>query len=188
MTQFEYVMVLMSLILGLGITQILYGLSNLILRWSQVKFYFPHLLCILFVFIMHIQEWWVNYEYSFSIKEWRFSMFSLLIVYPIILFIMARLLFPIRVEGEVTDLKVFYFKHYRKFYLFGFLMAFISIPQNLLLSDIGITDQFVQLGLSLFFLIPIFRKSESNVFHHLIALALTGFGIGYVIIFNPQLH
>ena len=188
MTQFEYVMVLMSLILGLGITQILFGVSNLILRWNKTRFYFPHILCILFVFIMHIQEWWVNYEYSFSITKWRFSMFSFLIVYPIILFLMARLLFPVKMNTNRTDLKMFYFNHHRKFYFFGFLMAFISIPQNFFLSEIAIFDQLIQVGFSLFFLIPIIIKSESDTFHYLIAIALTAFGLGYVVIFNPQLY
>ncbi len=57
---FEYVTVLISIILGLGITQILTGIADLFQKSDRVKFYWPHILWVLFVLILHIQEWWVT--------------------------------------------------------------------------------------------------------------------------------
>ncbi len=55
MTPFEHVSVLISIVLGLGITQKVSGLADIIHQWKSVKLYWPHLLWILFVFFLHIQ-------------------------------------------------------------------------------------------------------------------------------------
>jgi len=92
MTPFEYVTVLISIILGMGITQIVSGLADIIRKWNQVKLYWPHLMWIVFVFFLHIQKWWVLYDIRF-ITVWMLSTFLFTILYPINLFILARILF-----------------------------------------------------------------------------------------------
>jgi hypothetical protein len=57
MTPFEYVIVLIFIILGLGITQIGSGVADLIHNSDRVKVYWPHTLWIIFVFFLHLQEW-----------------------------------------------------------------------------------------------------------------------------------
>ena len=44
MTPFEYVTVLISIILGLGITQIVTGVADIIHQWDKMKLYWPHML------------------------------------------------------------------------------------------------------------------------------------------------
>ena len=46
---FEYVSILISIILGLGITQILSAFTDLLYDYKKVKFYWPHLLWIGFL-------------------------------------------------------------------------------------------------------------------------------------------
>lgn len=41
---FEYVSVLISIILGLGIAQIVTGLADIIHQWQRIKLYWPHTL------------------------------------------------------------------------------------------------------------------------------------------------
>ncbi|MBX2916563.1 MAG: hypothetical protein KF856_14935 [Cyclobacteriaceae bacterium] len=62
MSPFEYVSVLISIILGLGITQIVTGVADVIQNWRNVKLYLPHALWVMFVFFLHMQERWVLYE------------------------------------------------------------------------------------------------------------------------------
>lgn len=45
---FEYVTVLISIVVGLGITEVLSGIADLIKQSKRVKFYWPHLLWVLF--------------------------------------------------------------------------------------------------------------------------------------------
>jgi ACR3 family arsenite efflux pump ArsB len=110
MTPFEYVTVLISIILGLGITQIVTGLADLIHQWDRVKVYWPHLLWIFLIFFLHIQEWWATYELR-GFTSWRLTSFFFVIIYPIILFILARLWFPFGLNEGTIDLKKFYFEN-----------------------------------------------------------------------------
>ncbi len=71
---FEYVTVLISIILGMGITQIVSGIAQIIHRWEQTKIYWPHLILILLLFVIHIQEWWVTYNLR-TYQYWRLPVF-----------------------------------------------------------------------------------------------------------------
>lgn len=118
MTPFEYVTVLISIILGMGITQIVTGVADLVHQWERVKIYWPHLLWIILVFFLHIQDWWATYELR-HFESFRLPTFLFVLLYPINLFILARILFPaVQPENEV-DLKIFYFANCRKFFSLG---------------------------------------------------------------------
>lgn len=87
---FEYVTVLISIILGLGITQILTGIADLIHKSERAKVYWPHLIWILFVLLLHIQEWWVTYELK-NYQSWRLPTFLFNMAYPVNLFVLDTL-------------------------------------------------------------------------------------------------
>ena len=86
MEPFEYVVVLTSLILGLGIAQILTGVSDIISHWKQIKFSLPHGIYIMVVFLIHIQEWWINYQYSKELMVWTLPVVLSILVFPILLY------------------------------------------------------------------------------------------------------
>ena len=187
MTEFEYVMVLTSLILGYGISQILIGVANIIRKSRKVQIYIPHLVCVVVIFGIHVQEWWINFEYSRVVMTWRFSVFAFIITYPLILFLMARLLFPLSFKGKKVDLKEFYLTHYQKFFFFGFIMVLISIPQNVLLLEFSLGSQLPQLIMATLLLLPVFRKTRKNWFHYGVATLMAVFGVFYVVLVNPTL-
>jgi len=122
---FEYVTVFISIILGLGVTQILTGIADLVHQNERVKLYWPHLVWVFLVLVLHVQEWWVTFALR-SLPQWRFPMFLFVLLYPVILFILARLLFPFGFNEGVIDLKKFYYENYRRIFLFGALLAFLS--------------------------------------------------------------
>jgi hypothetical protein len=136
---FEYVTVFISIILGLGVTQILTGIADLVHQNQRVKIYWPHLVWILLALIMHVQEWWVTFELR-TYGPWRLPIFLFVLLYPVVLFILARLLFPFGFsEGEI-DLEKFYFENYRRIFLFVAILALLSILDNLLLRKYLIED------------------------------------------------
>ncbi len=51
---FEYISILVSIILGLGITQILSAFTDLLYNYKKVKFYWPQLLWVLFILFLQI--------------------------------------------------------------------------------------------------------------------------------------
>lgn len=143
MTPFEYIAVIVSIILGLGIAQIVTGLAHFIHGSNQVKIYWPHLLWIFMVFFLHVQEWWLFYEYK-NFTEWKLLIFLFVILYPIGLFIQSRILFPFDNFDEVTDLKEFYFKNYRTYFLSVAILALLSVVDNIALRGLSWVEQIFQ--------------------------------------------
>lgn len=186
MSQFEYVSVLTSLILGLGITQILINVSDLILLYERIKFYALHTIWVFLIFGFHIQEWWINFQYSRVIMDWSLISFFFLVSYPIVLFIIARLLFPVDLQGGDVDLKDFFFRNMRKIFAAGVFLPLISIPQNILIGY-SFSDQIVQILLACIFLFIAITNTRNKVLHYTFSIGMLLVSIFYMIYLNPVL-
>jgi len=131
MSPFEYVIVLISIILGLGVTQIMTGVAELVHQWDRVRLYWPHMIWIVLVFVLHIQEWWDVYSLQ-SFSAWRLPTFLFFTLYPVNLFILARILFPFQPNDGDINLKDFYFANFKKFFLWTIILNVLSIISNLI--------------------------------------------------------
>ncbi|MBS1508526.1 MAG: hypothetical protein JSS79_17950 [Bacteroidetes bacterium] len=171
MSSFEYVTVLISIVLGLGITQILTGIAKLIQRRTRVKLYWPHLLWILFILFLHIQEWWVMYELK-GYQQWRLPIFLFIMLYPVNLFVMAKLLFPDRMNGKIIDLKIYYYDNYRSIFTLLVLSAILSIVYNLCILNLKIPDQVLQLLLAVSFSLIVVKDYSNEKLHKVLSLVV----------------
>jgi hypothetical protein len=177
MTPFEYVSVLISIILGLGITQIVTGLADLIHQWDRVKVYWPHLLWIFLIFFLHIQEWWATYELK-DFDSWRLTTFFFVVFYPTILFILDKLLFPFGFQEGEIDLKQFYFENFRRIFGWAIVLIVFALLTNIFILNYPIIDQlpqFIFLGLLLYIVICNI-KNESVHFWTSIIITLVTIG------------
>ncbi len=123
MSQFEYVMVLVSIVLGLGITHLLVGVGSLMDRLSghgkSVSLYWGHLTWVAYLFVYLIGFWW--WEFSWSAENpWGLLIYLFLILYAAVLFLLCEILFPRRGD-EVADFEE-YFMSIRKWF-YGLLLA-----------------------------------------------------------------
>lgn len=143
LSPFEYVVVLTSIILGMGITQLITGLANIITRWERVKLYWPHLVLVVLVFIIHIQDWWATYALRNN-NTWHLPMFLFIILYPVNLYILARILFPVRLSTTLIDLKTFYFANFRKIYLFLIFLPVHALIENCMIRGYTLQTQLLQ--------------------------------------------
>jgi hypothetical protein len=171
-SSFEYVTVLISIVLGLGITQLLTGVARLIQKQQRLIIYWPHLLWIIFILFLHVQEWWVMYELKTYIP-WRLPVFLFVMLYPINLFVMAKLIFPDSLRGKTINLKEFYFDNFRKIFSMLVISAVLSLLYNLFILNLKITDQFLQLLLIASFGIIVIKKYTSEWVHKTVSLIVT---------------
>jgi len=171
MTPFDYVSVLISIILGLGITLVLTGIAEMIKRWKAITHFWPYLIWIVLVFVLHLQEWWVCYELR-SVTSWSLPAFLFLVSYPILLFIMANLLFPTDWSQIRLNFKEFYFSNHTKFFVCSVLLILISIIQNITLAGYALQDQVLQLVLLLIFSGLLIKPTKNEMVHYLIALIM----------------
>jgi hypothetical protein len=170
MTPFEYVIVLISIILGLGITTILTGVAELIKHKSSVSIYPPYLIWIFLVFVMHIHEWWESYTLK-SIDEWKLPMFLFVILYPIGLYILAHLLFPSEVRNGLST-RDFYLKIYPRIFVSVIVLITLSVIHNLFIGGYELKDQILHFALLAIMIYLVVRRMKNSFIHYFISILL----------------
>jgi hypothetical protein len=104
---FEFLMVLISVVIGLGLTEILTGAANLLRAREKVRFYWIHVMFQCGVFFALLQQWWEFWDME-GLGEISFFAVLIILAPPIILFLIAHLLYPTKAEG--ADLEAYYYR------------------------------------------------------------------------------
>jgi hypothetical protein len=170
MTPFEYVVVLISIILGLGITTILTGVADWIKHYRRSTLYPPYIIWIVLVFVMHVHEWWESYSLK-SIEAWQLPLFLFVILYPINLYVLAHLLFP-RQTDEPFNAKEFYLNRYPTFFTCVLILDLLSVIHNVTISRLPVTGQFVHLLLFLILGGVLLSKTKKDSIHLAVSILL----------------
>lgn len=168
---FEYVSILVSIILGLGITFILSSFSDLLFHQGNVRFYTPHTIWIFFLLFLQIQDWFITYQLR-DRKEWTLPSVLFVLMYPALLFMCSRMLMPEENKEVVKDLKLFYEKEYPIIFKLFSLAIFVSILFNIFLLKESVAGQFhlfVFLGIVLFIA---YKKVQNKIVHQLLAFLI----------------
>jgi hypothetical protein len=171
MEPFEYVVVITSLITGLGVAQLLTGTADVISHFKHVRISWPLFFLIGTTFLTHYQEWFYNYQYSYYITEWSMKVILGLVIYPITLLVLARMLFPTGLRSQESDLDSYYFDQWPSFFTMFIVIILISVFQDMFFSGIGPLEQlpkFVLIATHLIFLgFQITNRKAHTVFQGL---------------------
>ena len=138
MTVFEYLGVILSVIMGLGLTHILAGLSKTIHHRNSVKPYWVHTLWTFNTLIYIIIIWWGMFWWS-NQQDWSFFQFLLLILYAIVLFLLASLLYPWDLPTDF-DFETHFFDTRPWFFSVLAIAWLIDIPETVSKSQDSLRD------------------------------------------------
>ena len=108
MTIFEYLSVLVSIVLALGIAHLLSGLSSVTRAWRRVTSYWVFLLWTLWLLVIHVQIWWAYWDLTGE-TEWNFGAFAGVLVLPGLAYLMARFIIPETVPEDGLDLRAHFY-------------------------------------------------------------------------------
>ena len=113
--RFDYLLVVVSIIIGLALTHLLEGVGQIIQPRISVTVYWVHLVWVAVVFLACIVFWWAYWEY----RDTEMTYFSYIVVLmgPILLFLLSDLLFP----EPIDDLKTHFGNIHKPFFLLMFL-------------------------------------------------------------------
>ena len=115
MQPFEHLMVLFSIIIGLGLTSILVGVSKLLRARPPARGYWVHTIWVCLAFVIQVGLWWQRFAQR-DVADWNFLTMLLLLVSPVLLFLVADMALPDDVAG--VDLRACYYECRRAFFLF----------------------------------------------------------------------
>ena len=168
---FEYVTILISIILGLGITKLLGGFATMAVRIDQCRLYWPHVVFIILAFLIHIQDWFVTYELR-EIKKWNLPLFLFVVLYPVTLYLLSYMLFPIKYGNDAFQFKNFFMANYRSVYGLLMILATLSVLQNVFLFGYSWEEQIIQLIIIVGLLVILIFKINKDSLHKSIAIIL----------------
>ncbi len=123
MSEFEFLAVFVSIVVGLGVTHILYGVARLIYTRDRYQMATIHLVWTLNVLMVLLLNWWVLFLWA-DYADWSFDVYLLLIGWGIALYMLAVVLYPPDIEkGESYDAL---FEKNRK-WLLGTFIVFLAL-------------------------------------------------------------
>ena len=91
---FNYLAIVLSIVVGMGLTSALDALANLIKFRANIKFYWVAILWELGVLLMLLQHWFGIWDFQ-SMEDWTYPKFLLILIPPISLYITSHLAFPV---------------------------------------------------------------------------------------------
>lgn len=104
MTVMEFILVALSILIGLGIAEVLRGFADLI-RAVQVTISRRLIGIAIWTLLLFFQIWWAHWRLV-ERDTWSFPDFIVMLLPIVILYLVARISFPKEVDG--ADLKQYY--------------------------------------------------------------------------------
>lgn len=116
MTPFEYLAVLISIVLGLGVTELLAGVQRLAHARERLRIHWLPFAWTALIFVALVQWWWA----AFGLRgqaEWNFFSFLLILLVPVLLYLAAALVLPPDQKDGEYDLREHYFGIHRLLFI-----------------------------------------------------------------------
>jgi hypothetical protein len=132
MNAFEYLSVLISIILALGMTRVLAGVGEMLQARTHRRIYWVHVVWIVNLFIYLVVAWWIFYRWR-NQQEWNFYLFVFVLISPTLLYLASMLLFPPETStDESIDYKKHYYANHRAFFAIFGMFAVVDVADTLL--------------------------------------------------------
>lgn len=123
MTLFEFLMVLVSIIVGLGIAEILTGIALQIRCRESSPGYWLHSCGVALIFLALLQNWWELWDLH-NTPEWAFYSLVLMLIAPAGLYLIAHLIFPEPMKN--SNFREYYYGPMRPIWWLAVLVAISS--------------------------------------------------------------
>lgn len=95
---FEYVFVLVSIIVGLAVTHLLQGAVRVTRQTHGKPLYWVHLLWIANLLLNLVVWWWFEFQLR-EVRVWTFQLYLFVLAYAVLLYVICRLLVPEDIDG-----------------------------------------------------------------------------------------
>lgn len=108
MSTFEFILALYSIIAGLGISLLVRSIGQMIEARDRVRLYWVHSAWLLLIFVVYVVSWFGLWRFR-DHGPWTTLQCLLLLCIPIMLYLVSHLSVPELDDGEVHDMREYYF-------------------------------------------------------------------------------
>jgi hypothetical protein len=177
MDVFNYVMVLVSVIAGLAVTQMLQGVTQLAQEAGRVKIYWVQLVWALANFFWILSWWW--FEFNLARQTWTFRLFLFVVIYAVIIYLRCAVIFPLAIE-RIEDMRAYYYSRRAPFFGLILLQVAVDLIDTLLKgrSHAAAMGPLYWIGMPLMAaLAAVAIKTRNAIFHAGYALIALAYGV-----------
>lgn len=181
MDPFSYLVVLTSIVLGFSVTRLVGGLGHLMQTRKRRPIYWVHALWTVNLLLVNVIIWWFAYRWRLY-QRWTFLLFLWLLLSPIVLYLIASLLFPDADDDHpVASWRTYFYENNRDIFLLLALIFPIDILDTLMKGMAHFRDQgpayFVTMAL--WFALSIFAAfTKSPRYHSCFAVIFMIYNLG----------
>ncbi len=123
MSHFEFIMVMFSIIVGLGVAELLTKIASQIKAGNKCVPYWIQTIVVITTLFGLLQQWWESWGLQ-KIESWDFFSVLLMLTAPIGLFLIAHIVFPENIKD--SDLQEHYFKNSRKMWGIASIIVLVA--------------------------------------------------------------
>ena len=173
---YQHVVVVMSIVLGLSVTQLLKGLAQLYRTRNSVRPYWLHTAWVVLLVFFSLVLWWLFWNYR-SIEDWSFFRFVLYLSPMIVFYFLTSIVIP-DPSDPVTSYKDYYFSSRAGFFGTFALQIVLAHVAGVVVRGLPVLDPADPLRLAMVALLLIAMRSASERVH---AVVLTLFALAMVV-------
>ena len=107
MEGFSYLSVMVSMVLGLGLSQLFGGIGNLVQIRRRVKLYWLHSLWVLLLIILHVHMWWSFWALR-GVADWTYAIFVYVLIGPGALVIASHISIPELIDSRIDNERYYF--------------------------------------------------------------------------------
>ena len=187
MDEFSYLSVLLSVILGLAVTQILKGFRGLVLARAQIRIYWPVVAWAILWLLACVQSWWAMFGMR-GRHDWTFEEFAVVLLQTILTYMVAGLIFPDLFGTEPIDLKANFYAHRRWFFLLALGVIVTSVGKDVVLT--GALPSTTNLVFHALFgaILLIGAVTPSERYHKIVPITGIALFISYIFVLFARIH
>ncbi|HLY06774.1 MAG TPA: hypothetical protein VKR31_13610 [Rhizomicrobium sp.] len=133
MDAFSYLLVLVSIVVGLALTHLLAGLAAMVRARRRIAVYWPLAAQMALLFFLQVQMWWAFFGLH-AIRSWSFPEFLVVLMQAVLVYLATAILVPDMHDAGRIDLKASYYRETRWYFGALFLAVLDSLAKNLVLT------------------------------------------------------
>lgn len=135
MSEFEYITVLLSILIGLGVTQLLSGIARLVRDGRALWPAWWVMVIVATLLLGNVQVWWASFIWRHQ-TSWTFFGYLSFLVQPVILYLLAYLVLPADLHLDGRELAHAFVARRKPFFVLLALIAPASLMQQWVLRGV----------------------------------------------------
>lgn len=186
MDAFGYVSVIMSVVIGLGMSHLLTGVVDLFKARRRVRFYWVHLLWVALIFVGHIFLWWTMWNLRL-LRSWNFFSFLLILLAPVLLYVAAAFLVP-KIDSEASiDLREYFHENRAAFFTVNAAFTALMGAENWILTGRPSPPRVTAVLVFWFVLLCVSAVVKNARYHAAVALLFGLLFFMFIVLFGLRL-